>query len=180
MWRIRPISESRFYGLMGDSFLMIITYHKTQLLSRILSQSFGIYILDGVPPELKYEKSYARFMTETLGIEMVHFKGGIGPKNPTATDQTHLDRNNLKGGDMNMLDTLTDSTRQALYIRARGQCECTMTVCRHHVAGMRCPNRLAKGHWEAHRKIAGGSYSLSNLVAMCESCHENTRSYGRH
>ena len=79
-----------------------------------------------------------------------------------------------------MQDTLTESTRQALYNRASGQCECMMTVCFHHIAGMRCPNRLIKSHWEAHRRVAGGAYNLSNLVAMCDSCHQNTRSYGQH
>jgi hypothetical protein len=79
-----------------------------------------------------------------------------------------------------MNEVLTDEVRQALYNRARGQCECTMTVCRHHIAGMRCSNRLIKGYWEAHRRVAGGAYTLSNLIAMCDQCHVNTYSYGRH
>ena len=31
---------------------------------------------------------------------------------------------------------------------------------------------------EAHRIVAGGPYTLSNTVAMCQECHRNTLSYG--
>ncbi|MBM4160973.1 MAG: HNH endonuclease [Ignavibacteria bacterium] len=76
---------------------------------------------------------------------------------------------------------VSEETRRALYRRAGGQCECTMGVCSHHVAGKRCPHMLGSG-WEAHHKTsvaAGGSDALSNLTAMCATCHKNTYSYGR-
>lgn len=77
-----------------------------------------------------------------------------------------------------MAVSLTPTVRQQLFDRARGQCECRMSVCSHHRAGARCPHRLGEG-WEAHRKTAGGGYTLSNLIAMCKTCHKNTRTYGR-
>ena len=76
-------------------------------------------------------------------------------------------------------EQISEEMREALHKRAKGQCECTMRVCQHHIAGTRCPRMLNVGHWEAHRINAGGPYVLSNLTAMCETCHENTRSYGR-
>jgi cytochrome c553 len=74
---------------------------------------------------------------------------------------------------------VSETTRLALYQRAQGQCECTMSVCSHHPAGVRCPRPLIKGDWEAHHKSKDGGDSLSNLIAMCSTCHENTRTYGR-
>lgn len=74
-----------------------------------------------------------------------------------------------------MPTTLTQSTRAELFKRARGKCECTMVSCIHHVG--RC-NAMLRGEWEAHRVRAGGAYILSNLTAMCQTCHRNTPSYG--
>ena len=73
---------------------------------------------------------------------------------------------------------ISDATRQALFQRAGGRCECTMRVCTHHTAGRRCPVKLTSG-WHAHHKTAGGPDTLSNLMAMCVRCHQNTRTYGR-
>ncbi len=72
--------------------------------------------------------------------------------------------------------SISEETRQALYQRAGGQCECTMSTCSHHTG--RCTAAL-RGEWEAHRITAGGAYALSNLRAMCQTCHRNTPSYGR-
>ena len=72
---------------------------------------------------------------------------------------------------------LSEETRKLLRQRARGQCECTMRVCTHHT-GRRCPHKLGPG-WEAHHKTAGGPDALGNLIAMCITCHKNTRTYGR-
>ena len=66
--------------------------------------------------------------------------------------------------------------RDDVYARAGGRCECTMKVCPRHIG--RCTARL-RGPWEMHRRTAGGSYTLSNVVAMCQTCHRNTPSYGR-
>jgi len=65
--------------------------------------------------------------------------------------------------------------RDDVYNRAGGKCECTMVSCTHHTA--RC-NAMLRGEWEIHRLTAGGSYTLSNVLAMCQSCHRNTPSYG--
>ena len=71
---------------------------------------------------------------------------------------------------------ISTKTKEALYVRAGGQCECTMTLCTHHIG--RC-DAMLRGAWEAHRIRAGGLYILSNLAAMCQTCHRNTPSYGR-
>jgi len=74
---------------------------------------------------------------------------------------------------------ISESTRQALYQRAGGRCECSMSLCKHHRAGDRCPHYLSLGIWEAHHRTAGGPDTLSNLIALCATCHKNTRTYGR-
>lgn len=74
---------------------------------------------------------------------------------------------------------ISEATKKELHRRAGGRCECTMRVCKHHPAGRRCPRGLAAGYWQAHRRSAGGPYTLSNLIAMCATCHKNTRTYGR-
>ncbi|GAB4287214.1 MAG: hypothetical protein Kow0098_03420 [Ignavibacteriaceae bacterium] len=74
---------------------------------------------------------------------------------------------------------ISQEIRDALHKRAGGLCECEMKVCGH--VG-RCSKPLGT-RWEAHHKIsvaAGGTNSLSNLVAMCEDCHKNTYTYGKH
>ena len=89
--------------------------------------------------------------------------------------QQQLNHNKkLKGEIM----AISSETRALLFKRAGGKCECTMNICGH--IG-RC-NKDLGSTWEAHHKTsvnAGGSDSLSNLIAMCNSCHKNTRSYGR-
>jgi len=73
---------------------------------------------------------------------------------------------------------ISQETRRALKQRAGGRCECTMSLCSHHRAGQQCTHQLRT--WEAHHKWAGGPDTLSNLIAMCVTCHKNTRTYGRH
>ncbi|MCK5492626.1 MAG: HNH endonuclease [Candidatus Omnitrophica bacterium] len=72
---------------------------------------------------------------------------------------------------------ISQETRKALYKRANGRCECTMKVCGDHSG--RCHRGLSSGYWDAHHRVAGGSDTLSNLIAMCATCHKNTRTYGR-
>lgn len=71
---------------------------------------------------------------------------------------------------------ISQSTKAELYRRAGGRCECTMSVCDHK--GRRCPRGLSAGYWDAHHKSRNGGDGLSNLVAMCATCHKNTRTYG--
>jgi len=73
---------------------------------------------------------------------------------------------------------ISEATRKKLYKRAKGRCECKMRVCSHHRAGSRCKHSL-RGGWHAHHRSAGGGDHLGNLVAMCVTCHRNTRTYGR-
>lgn len=73
---------------------------------------------------------------------------------------------------------ISAQTRDELYKRAGGRCECRMSVCSHHPAGQRCPQSL-RGAWHAHHRTAGGPDTLDNLLAMCVTCHRNTRTYGR-
>jgi len=69
-------------------------------------------------------------------------------------------------------------TKQLLYVRAGGRCECEMKVCDH--SGRRCSRELSHGYWEAHHRRAFGPDTLRNLIAMCATCHKNTRTYGKH
>ena len=71
---------------------------------------------------------------------------------------------------------VSEATKKELYGRAGGRCECEMTVCGHRG---RCPTGLSPGYWDAHHKTAGGPDTLGNLIAMCATCHKNTRTYGR-
>jgi hypothetical protein len=73
---------------------------------------------------------------------------------------------------------ISEETRKALYKRAGGRCECTMSVCSHHPKGQRCSHSLVPGSWEAHHRVRDGGDTLSNLIAMCATCHKNTRTYG--
>jgi len=73
----------------------------------------------------------------------------------------------------------SEDTKQRAFQRAGGRCECTMRACSHHTG--RC-NATLRGGWHAHHATsvaAGGSDALSNCVAMCVTCHRNTRTYGR-
>lgn len=71
---------------------------------------------------------------------------------------------------------VSEATQKELYSRAGGRCECEMTVCGHRG---RCTTGLSLGYWDAHHKVADGPDTLSNLTAMCATCHKNTRTYGR-
>ncbi len=77
---------------------------------------------------------------------------------------------------------ITREIRRKLFGRAGGRCECEMRVCNHHPPGIfgprRCPHTLTHG-WEAHHRWAKGPNNLGNLIAMCATCHRNTRTYGR-
>ncbi len=65
--------------------------------------------------------------------------------------------------------------REDVFERADGKCECKMSICSHHTG--RC-GAMLRGEWEVHRITAGGSYTLSNVIAMCQTCHRNTPTYG--
>ncbi len=65
--------------------------------------------------------------------------------------------------------------RDDVYQRAGGRCQCTMKTCSHHTGGC---NAMLVGAWEIHRITAGGSYTPSNVKAMCQRCHRNTPTYG--
>lgn len=71
---------------------------------------------------------------------------------------------------------ISDETRKALYKRAGGKCECIMRSCDHFG---RCTRGLSRGYWDAHHKSRSGGDGLGNLIAMCATCHKNTRTYGR-
>ncbi len=73
--------------------------------------------------------------------------------------------------------SISQSLKDQLIRRAGGQCECEMTVCDHKG---RCTRNLSPGYWDAHHRTAGGPDTLSNLIAMCATCHKNTRTYGKH
>jgi len=72
---------------------------------------------------------------------------------------------------------VSEQTRKDLYARAGRRCECTMKVCGH---SGRCARGLTPGYWDAHHRTAGGADTLGNLIAMCATCHKNTRTYGKH
>jgi hypothetical protein len=62
----------------------------------------------------------------------------------------------------------TEKLRLDVWQRAGRLCECTMKTCSHH--GTRC-NAALLGDWELHRIDPGGLYILSNVIAVCETCH---------
>jgi len=64
--------------------------------------------------------------------------------------------------------------RDEVFQRAGGKCECRIQTCGHNG---RC-NAMLRGEWEVHRLAAGGPYVPSNAVAMCQTYHRNTPSYG--
>ena len=72
---------------------------------------------------------------------------------------------------------ITKAVRDELYSRAGGRCECRMTICDH--GDRRCSRGLSPGYWDAHHRSADGPDTPSNLIAMCATCHKNTRTYGR-
>ncbi len=72
---------------------------------------------------------------------------------------------------------ISDETRRELYLRAGGQCECTMMICDHR--GRKCTRNLSPRDWEAHHRSRDGGDTLGNLIAMCATCHKDTRTYGR-
>lgn len=71
---------------------------------------------------------------------------------------------------------ISEGVRKAIRARAGGQCECTMKGCGHKG---RCTRGLVAPYWDAHHLRAGGPDIPSNLLAMCATCHKNTRTYGR-
>jgi hypothetical protein len=73
--------------------------------------------------------------------------------------------------------SISKETKQALYKRAGGRCECAMVSCGHR---SRCIRSLVPGYWDAHKRNRNGDYVLGNLIAMCATCHKNTRTYGLH
>lgn len=72
---------------------------------------------------------------------------------------------------------VSQAVRDEIYRRAGGRCECEMVVCGHRG---RCTTGLHPPHWDAHHKNANGPDTPGNLLAMCATCHKNTRTYGRH
>lgn len=73
---------------------------------------------------------------------------------------------------------VSKDTKKALYKRAKGRCECRMRICKHHASGRRCSHKLNAGYWEAHHRSRNAGDHLGNLIAMCATCHKNTRTYG--
>lgn len=76
----------------------------------------------------------------------------------------------------------SEIVKDQAFARSGGRCECTRQHtgqnAPHH--GGRCPNTFTRhGAWEAHHIAADGSDTLSNCEALCTTCHELTRSYGR-
>lgn len=72
---------------------------------------------------------------------------------------------------------VSQAVRKEIYHRASGRCECRMLVCDHN--GRRCTRGLFSPGWDAHHRNANGPDIPSNLIAMCATCHKNTRTYGR-
>lgn len=93
----------------------------------------------------------------------------------------------------------TPSTKYKAFLRANGRCECIRKSCGHT---SRCPrvcslttnesflfnltndvSRLSYPGFNFHHITAvssGGNNDLSNCEFLCEECHKNTSSYGRH
>ena len=66
---------------------------------------------------------------------------------------------------------LTKETRDALYQRAQGRCECQRRNCKHpkEFWHPRCTNSL-RDDWGAHLLDSVGEPILRNLEALCKQC----------
>lgn len=71
---------------------------------------------------------------------------------------------------------VSQATRAEIYSRAGGRCECRMSSCDHN--GNRCTRGLYSPGWDAHHINRNGSDTPGNLLALCATCHKNTRTYG--
>ena len=76
----------------------------------------------------------------------------------------------------------SESVKNQAFVRSGGRCECQRIhsglQAPHH--GGRCPRTFARfGAWEAHHINADGPTILSNCEALCTTCYELTRLYGR-
>jgi len=69
---------------------------------------------------------------------------------------------------------VSQATKDALFARAGGRCECQRLSCGHRG---KC-NKPLGNNWHAHHKTAGGPDNLGNLEALCRPCHVNTGTYG--
>ena len=75
-----------------------------------------------------------------------------------------------------MAENNSEDFRARIRERAKGTCECEMD-CGHH-SKKRCGAQL-RGSWEVHKLTPSRGYIPSNVVAMCQTCHRNTPSYGK-
>lgn len=71
----------------------------------------------------------------------------------------------------------SQSVKDAVKKRSGGRCECTRKSCANHNG--RCSSRGAEYN-HIVSVLAGGHDGLSNCELLCATCHQNTRSYGRH
>ena len=79
----------------------------------------------------------------------------------------------------------SESVKDQAFARSGGRCECHRLhsgLTAPHYGG-RCSRTFTRyGTWEAHHIVAvssGGTDTLSNCEALCTTCHELTRTYGR-
>lgn len=84
-----------------------------------------------------------------------------------------------------MAEPFPDDVVSQAFLRSGGRCEC-MRVTHGHVG--RCPQILhwglrgweVPGGWEAHHRDSNGPGTLSNCEILCQDCHKQTRTFGRH
>ena len=72
------------------------------------------------------------------------------------------------------------AVKRTALILADERCQCTRL---RHLHRGRCPKPLTMGNAQFHHKTAksrGGDDSLSNCEVLCEECHRETESFGRH
>lgn len=75
-----------------------------------------------------------------------------------------------------------ESVKASAFRRSAGRCECQRTGPGHAHIG-RCPILLTRATAQFHHITAqavGGYDGLSNCEVLCETCHRQTASYGRH
>lgn len=81
----------------------------------------------------------------------------------------------------------SDQTVLDAWNRAKVSCECTRQICRHLIPCNRILLWSARGDegpggWEANHRTSQAvveNDTLSNCEILCQSCHKNTRTYGR-
>lgn len=77
----------------------------------------------------------------------------------------------------------SEQTKNEAFYRSGGLCECRRHYHWNHIDGLRCSAQLTRQTAQFHHITAqavGGHDGVSNCEVLCEACHQQTASFGRH